>query len=179
MEVVVEDLHGHVHRVSMLAVDLGRRVGLGEDDLERLALAGVLHDVGKIHMDPGILDKDGPLDASERDLIERHPELGFAMTRNRLDEKVAEAILHHHERFDGRGYPLKLEGDEIPILSRIISVADTFDAMTSPRAYQPPLPLDFVVDEIRHNAGTQFDPDVVEVFLDLADEKALPQERRV
>ncbi|HEX6299915.1 MAG TPA: HD domain-containing phosphohydrolase [Acidimicrobiia bacterium] len=174
MEDVIEDLHGHVHRVSNLAVDLGRGLGLGEDDLDRLALAGVLHDVGKIHMDPGILGKPGPLDQSERDLMERHPELGFAMTRNRLDPKIAEAILYHHERFDGLGYPFGLTADAIPVLSRIVLVADAFDAMTSKRAYQPALPVDFAVHEIRKNAGTQFDPSVVTIFLELAEIDALP-----
>jgi HD-GYP domain-containing protein (c-di-GMP phosphodiesterase class II) len=176
MEDVIEDLHGHVHRVSNLAVNLGRGLGLGEDDLDRLALAGVLHDVGKIHMDPGILGKPGPLDPSERDLMERHPELGFAMTRNRLDPKIAEAILYHHERYDGTGYPFGLVGDAIPILSRIVLVADAFDAMTSKRAYQPALPVDFAVHEITKNAGTQFDPAVVEIFIGLAEVDALPLE---
>jgi HD-GYP domain-containing protein (c-di-GMP phosphodiesterase class II) len=176
MEDVIEDLHGHVHRVSNLSVDLGKGLGLGHDDLDRLALAGVLHDVGKIHMDPGILGKPGPLDPSERDLMERHPELGFAMTRNRLDAKIAEAILYHHERFDGDGYPFGLAGDAIPILSRIVLVADAFDAMTSKRAYQPALPTDFAVHEIRRNAATQFDPAVVEIFLELAAVNALPLE---
>ncbi|HET8739569.1 MAG TPA: HD domain-containing phosphohydrolase [Acidimicrobiia bacterium] len=176
MEDVIEDLHGHVHRVSNLAVDLGRGLGLGEDDLDRLALAGVLHDVGKIHMDPEILGKPGPLDPSEKDLMERHPELGFAMTRNRLDPKIAEAILYHHERFDGRGYPFGLTGNAIPILSRIVLVADAFDAMTSTRAYQPALPVGFAVNEIHKNAGTQFDPAVVEIFLELAAVDALPLE---
>lgn len=176
MEDVIEDLHGHVHRVSNLSVDLGRGIGLGEDDLDRLALAGVLHDVGKIHMDPAILGKPGPLDENERDLMERHPELGFAMTRNRLDPKISEAILYHHERFDGDGYPFGLAGNGIPILSRIVLVADAFDAMTSKRAYQPALPPDFAVHEIRKNAGTQFDPAVVDVFLELADMERLPLE---
>jgi HD-GYP domain-containing protein (c-di-GMP phosphodiesterase class II) len=176
MEDVIEDLHGHVHRVSNLAVNLGRGLGLGEDDLDRLALAGVLHDVGKIHMDPGILGKPGPLDPSERDLMERHPELGFAMTRNRLDPKISEAILYHHERFDGTGYPFGLAGEAIPILSRIVLVSDAFDAMTSKRAYQPALPVDFAVHEITKNAGTQFDPAVVEIFIGLAEINALPLE---
>ena len=176
MEDVIEDLHGHVHRVSNLAVDLGRGLGLGGDDLDRLALAGVLHDVGKIHMDPGILGKPGPLDQSERDLMERHPELGFAMTRNRLDPKISEAILYHHERFDGGGYPFGLEGDAIPVLSRIVLVADAFDAMTSKRAYQPALPADFAVHEIERNSGSQFDPQVVDIFRELAKVDALPLE---
>jgi HD-GYP domain-containing protein (c-di-GMP phosphodiesterase class II) len=174
MEDVIEDLHGHVHRVSDLAVDLGTGIGLGEDDLDRLALAGILHDVGKIHLDPGILGKPGPLDENERELMQRHPELGFAMTRNRLDPKVAEAILYHHERFDGHGYPFGLVGMEIPILSRIVLVADAFDAMTSTRAYQPALPVSFAVNEIRKHTGTQFDPAVVEIFLELAAVERLP-----
>ncbi|MGA8039795.1 MAG: HD domain-containing phosphohydrolase [Acidimicrobiia bacterium] len=176
MEDVIEDLHGHVHRVSDLAVDLGSGLGLGEIELDRLALPGILHDVGKIHLDPGILGKPGPLDENERELMNRHPELGFAMTRHRLDPKVAEAILYHHERFDGRGYPFGLKGDEIPILSRIILVADAFDAMTSTRAYQPALPVDFAINEIRQHTGTQFDPQVVEIFLELAQVNRLPLE---
>jgi HD-GYP domain-containing protein (c-di-GMP phosphodiesterase class II) len=176
MEDVIEDLHGHVHRVSDLAVSMGAGLGLGEIDLDRLALAGILHDVGKIHLDPGILGKPGPLDDTERELMNRHPELGFAMTRNRLDPKVAEAILYHHERFDGRGYPFGLVAEEIPILSRIILVADAFDAMTSTRAYQAALPVEFAVAEIRQHGGTQFDPQVVEMFLQLAAVNRLPQE---
>jgi HD-GYP domain-containing protein (c-di-GMP phosphodiesterase class II) len=176
MEDVIEDLHGHVHRVSDLSVDLGTGLGLGEDDLDRLALAGILHDVGKIHLDPGILGKPGPLDENERELMQRHPELGFAMTRNRLDPKVAEAILYHHERFDGKGYPFGLTGEEIPILSRIILVADAFDAMTSIRSYQPALPVEFAVSEIRKHSGTQFDPQVVGMFLELAAINQLPLE---
>ena len=176
MEDVIEDLHGHVHRVSDLAVNMGTGLGLGEIDLDRLALAGILHDVGKIHLDPGILGKPGPLDDTERELMNRHPELGFAMTRNRLDPKVAEAILYHHERFDGRGYPFGLVAEEIPILSRIILVADAFDAMTSTRSYQPALPVEFAVNEIRIHAGSQFDPQVVGLFLELASVNQLPLE---
>jgi HD-GYP domain-containing protein (c-di-GMP phosphodiesterase class II) len=174
MEDVIEDLHGHVHRVSDLAVNLGSGLGLPDSDLDFLALAGVLHDVGKIHMDPMILGKPGPLSQDEKNLMERHPELGFAMTRNRLDPKVSEAILYHHERYDGRGYPFGLEGEAIPILSRIVLVADAFDAMTSTRSYQPALPVDFAISEIIKNAGTQFDPNVVDIFIELAKVDRLP-----
>lgn len=174
MEDVIEDLHGHVHRVADLAVKLGTGLGLDDDDLDCLTLAGVLHDVGKIHLDPAILGKPGPLQPDEVELMRRHPELGFAMTRNRLDPKVSEAILYHHERFDGHGYPFGLKGEEIPILSRIVLVADAFDAMTSIRAYQPALPVEYAVEEITRNSGTQFDPQVVEVFMSVAEVDALP-----
>lgn len=165
-----------MHRVSDLSVDLGTGIGLGEEDLDRLALAGVLHDVGKIHLDPGILAKPGPLTEDEFELMRRHPEMGFAMTRNRLEPKVSEAILYHHERYDGGGYPFGLEAENIPILSRIVLVADAFDAMTSVRAYQPALPVDYAIEEIQTNAGTQFDPKVVDIFLELASVDRLPLE---
>ncbi|MFQ5522888.1 MAG: HD-GYP domain-containing protein [Acidimicrobiia bacterium] len=174
MELVIEDLHGHVHRVSNLSVDLGTGLELPETDIDRLALAGVLHDVGKIHLDPEVLGKPGPLTDYEKDLMQRHPELGFAMTRDKLDPKVSEAILYHHERYDGRGYPFGLEGEAIPIMSRIVLVADAFDAMTSHRAYQPALPVEYAVEEIRRNSGTQFDPKVVDTFLELAVMDRLP-----
>lgn len=108
--------------------------------------------------------------------MRRHPELGFAMTRNRMDPKVSEAILYHHERFDGGGYPFGLTAEEIPLLSRIVLVSDAFDAMTSHRAYQPALSVDFAVEEITRHAGTQFDPQVVEIFLGLAAVDRLPLE---
>ena len=101
---------------------------------------------------------------------------GRLLIRNRLEPKVAEAILYHHERYDGGGYPFGLEADNIPILSRIVLVADAFDAMTSVRAYQPALPVEYAVNEIRTNAGTQFDPTVVDIFLELASVDRLPLE---
>lgn len=174
MEGVVEDLHGHVHRVSDLAVGLGRTIGLDDADIMRLGLVGVLHDVGKVHVDPAILAKPGPLDELELDHIRRHPELGFAMTVDRFDRRVSEAILYHHERFDGDGYPFGLAGSEIPILARIVLVADAFDAMVSHRSYQSALPVEHAVDEINVYSGSQFDPDVVGAFNVLAEQDALP-----
>lgn len=174
MEEIAEDLHGHVHRVADLAVSLGGLLGLGESDIARLGLVGVLHDVGKVHVDPAILSKPGPLDPVELENMRRHPELGFAMTVDRFDRRVSEAILYHHERYDGMGYPFGLLGEEIPILARIVLVADAFDAMVSHRSYQPALPVYHAVEEINLYQGTQFDPGVVEAFNALANSDRLP-----
>jgi HD-GYP domain-containing protein (c-di-GMP phosphodiesterase class II) len=174
MQNVVEDLYGHVHRVADLSCALGRAMGLPEKDIESLALVGVLHDVGKVHIDPSILAKPGPLDELERDHMRRHPELGYAMINDRFDRRVSEAILYHHERYDGGGYPFGLAGLEIPLLSRIVLVADAFDAITNHRSYQPALSVEFAIQEITSNAGTQFDPGVVEAFLTVAEAGKLP-----
>jgi HD-GYP domain-containing protein (c-di-GMP phosphodiesterase class II) len=174
MQNVVEDLYGHVHRVADLSCALGRTMSLSEDDIKYLALVGVLHDVGKVHIDPAILAKPGPLDELERDHMRRHPELGYAMINERFDRRIAEAILYHHERYDGGGYPFGLAGLEIPLLSRVVLVADAFDAITNHRSYQPALSVEFATDEIIRNAGSQFDPSVVEAFLIVADAGKLP-----
>jgi HD-GYP domain-containing protein (c-di-GMP phosphodiesterase class II) len=174
MQSVVEDLYGHVHRVSDLAIALGRTMALADEDVERLGLVGIMHDVGKVHVDPGILAKPGPLDALERDHVRQHPQLGFAMTSARFDPKVSEAILHHHERFDGDGYPFGLKGTKIPLLSRVVLVADAYDAITSHRSYQPAMPAVIAIEEITHHSGTQFDPGVVEAFLIIAEAGGLP-----
>jgi HD-GYP domain-containing protein (c-di-GMP phosphodiesterase class II) len=169
MEGVVEDLYGHVHRVSAVASAIGRHMDLDDLDVDRLTTVGVLHDVGKVHVDPTILAKPGPLEGEELVRMRRHPEFGFAMTVDLFDRGVSQAILHHHERFDGSGYPYGLARHEIPLLARIVLVADAFDAITSHRAYQPALPVEWAVHEIRRCAGAQFDPGVVEAFTAIAD----------
>lgn len=170
MEGVVEDLYGHVHRVSSLASAIGREMSLDPDDIDRLTTVGALHDIGKIHVDPAILAKPGPLEGIELTRLRRHPEIGFAMTVDLFDRDVAEAILFHHERFDGDGYPFGLRGEEIPLLARVVLVADAFDAITSHRSYQPALPVDHAIGEISGHAGAQFDPGVVEAFLSVIDD---------
>ncbi len=179
MEGMVEDLHGHVHRVSTVATSIGRAMGIPADDIDRLKTVGILHDIGKIHVDPAILAKPGPLVGDELIRMRRHPEFGFAMTVELCDELVAEAILYHHERFDGAGYPYGLKGEEIPLLARIVLVADAFDAITSHRSYQPALPAEYAIEEIVFNSGTQFDPMVVDAFLLLAGRGALPSRTEV
>ncbi len=173
MEGVVEDLYGHVHRVSAVAAAIGRTLGLSTRDVDRLSTVGVLHDIGKIHVDPAILAKPGPLIGEELVRMRRHPEFGFAMTVELFDEAIAEAILYHHERFDGEGYPYGLKAHEIPLLARIVLVADAFDAITSHRCYQPALSAEYAIEEIRAHSGTQFDPGVVDAFLHLADSGVL------
>jgi HD-GYP domain-containing protein (c-di-GMP phosphodiesterase class II) len=178
MKGVVDDLYGHVHRVSDLATALGKEMDLPRDDIKRLSLVGILHDVGKVHIDPSILAKPGPLDEEEQTHMRRHPEIGYAMIAEKFDRRVSEAILYHHERFDGLGYPFGLEGQRIPILSRIVLVADAFDAITSHRSYQPALSTDFAISEIMNNSGTQFDPDVVDAFLSIINRGGIPAPRR-
>lgn len=170
---VVDDLYGHVYRVSSFAGQIGMAMGLATDDIERLRTVGVLHDVGKIHIDPEIIAKPGPLGPDEVTSMRRHPEFGFAMTVESFDRAIAEAVLHHHERWDGGGYPHGLAKNEIPLLARIIAVADAFDAITSDRAYQPALPVDYAVSELRAHAGLQFDPDCAVVFADLIESGTL------
>lgn len=168
MEGVVEDLYGHVHRVSSVASAIGIYMDLEEVDIDRLTTVGVLHDVGKIHVDPSILAKPGPLEGEEVVRMRRHPEFGFAMTVDLFDQGVSEAILHHHERYDGTGYPYGLVKDQIPLLARIVLVADAFDAITSHRSYQPALPVEWALTEITRCTGSQFDPMVVEAFTAVA-----------
>lgn len=165
MEGMVEDIYGHVHRVSGTSVAIGEVLGLDKLDLDKLSTVGVLHDVGKLHVNPEFLTKPTTLDVEELENMRRHPVYGFAMTADLFEREISEAILFHHEHFDGAGYPHGLAADEIPLMARIVAVADAFDAITSHRSYQPAMPPEYAISEIRTYAGTQFDPLVVEAFL--------------
>lgn len=165
MEGMVEDIYGHVHRVSGTSIAIGEVLDLDRTDLDRLATVGVLHDVGKLHVNPQYLTKPSPLGGEEVENMRRHPIFGFAMTADLFERDIAEAILFHHERFDGAGYPHGLAGEKIPLMARIVAVADAFDAITSHRSYQPAMPVEYAVSEIQTYAGTQFDPLIVEAFL--------------
>ncbi|MEZ5313972.1 MAG: HD domain-containing protein [Thermoanaerobaculia bacterium] len=144
MEAKDQYTEGHLRRVCDFAVAVGRRMNLSEHDLERLEIASLLHDVGKIGIADSILRKPGPLDSRERQLMQRHPEIGAARILENVKglEDAATMVRHHQERFDGRlegdfpGYPLGLSGDRIPLGARIIAVVDAFDAMTSDRPYR-------------------------------------------
>lgn len=172
MALVGDDLSGHVRRVSGIAGEIGRSMDLPSEDIDRLRLVGALHDVGKVHVDPAILNKPGPLEGTEVSRMRLHPEIGFAMTLDDYDRHITEAILFHHERWDGSGYPLGLHGTNIPRLARVVLVADAFDAITNDRCYQPARSVEHALSEIRRHAGTQFDPEVAAVFVEMIESQA-------
>jgi diguanylate cyclase (GGDEF)-like protein len=159
----------HVERMSRLCALLGRRLGLDDERCELLRAASPLHDIGKIALPDEILLKAEPLDPQERAAMQRHAELGhrlLAGSRSELLEMAAAIALTHHERWDGSGYPNGLAGEAIPLEGRIASVADVFDALTSDRVYRPALPLDDALELMRSGRGRQFDPLVLDAFLD-------------
>lgn len=158
--------HGHSKRVTLYSMILGREIKLDEDTLEKLQLAGLLHDIGKIGTPEAILNKPGGLTHEEFDKIKMHPGKGREIIGSikQLNE-ISSWLRSHHEKYDGTGYPDRLKGDEIPLPGRILAVADTYDAMTSDRSYRKGLPHEIAVEEIKRCANTQFDPLVVEVFL--------------
>ena len=159
---------GHSDRVSEYSVLIGEKLGLGEDDIKRLRVGGLFHDVGKIGVPDSILQKDGKLSDDEYSEIKNHPTIGaHILSTATIFQDIIPIVKHHHERYDGRGYPGQLKGEEIPYLARIAAVADAFDAMTSRRVYRDSLPIDVVTQEIEKNKGTQFDPNIADAFLDI------------
>jgi diguanylate cyclase (GGDEF)-like protein/putative nucleotidyltransferase with HDIG domain len=163
----------HSARVAELAARVASRLGLDQEQIELARLAGSLHDLGKLAIPEEILRKPGPLTGPERLVLERHPQIGYRMLDSLGIEPVAEWILHHHERWDGTGYPDRLPGSEIPLGARIIFVVDAYDAMTSDRVYRGRLSQEEALAELERCAGTQFDPGVVAA---LADELELVEE---
>jgi putative two-component system response regulator len=155
----------HCKQLGTLGETVARLLGLSDEELTTIRIGGYLHDVGKIAIADRILLKPGKLTSDEYREMQRHAELGAAIvsTHDRM-AGIAEVVRHHHEWFDGHGYPAGLKGEAIPIGARIISVADAFSAMTSDRVYRAALPVDQAWDELRRGAGGQFDPDVVRVF---------------
>ncbi len=159
---------GHSERVAFYSRAIARGVRMPAIDCERVYLSGLLHDVGKIGVPDAILTKPGKLTNEEFDALKKHPEIGERiLSRVRQIRDLLPGVLYHHERMDGRGYPHKLAGRDIPILGRIICLADSFDAMTSNRTYRAALPVSLAVSEIRRCAGNQFDPELADAFLRL------------
>jgi diguanylate cyclase (GGDEF)-like protein len=154
----------HSQRVAGMAARIAARMGLAAEEVELTRLAASLHDLGKLAIPEELLRKPGPLTEPERVVLERHPQIGFRMLESLGIDPVADWVLHHHERWDGRGYPDQLPGDEIPLGARIIFVADAYDAMTSERVYRRRLSSNDALSEILRCAGSQFDPSVVDAF---------------
>jgi HD-GYP domain-containing protein (c-di-GMP phosphodiesterase class II) len=171
----LKDLNTGVHstRLAEWAVRIGRDLGLDDDCLRDLEVAAILHDIGKIGTPDAILKKPGKLTDEEYAVIKKHPEYGWAVLKAVPGfERVSLFVLHHHESYDGKGYPAGLSGDEIPIGSRIVSVMDSFDAMISSRPYRKGLPLEEAIRRLQAGSGTQFDPVVARHFIAMASEEA-------
>ena len=159
---------GHSDRVSEYAVLIGRKMGLPEDEIKTLQIGGLFHDIGKIGVPDSILQKEAKLTDDEYSQIKNHPSIGaHILGEAEAFKDIIPIVKHHHERFDGRGYPSRLSGEEIPLLARITAVADTFDAMTSKRSYRNALDIQYVKEEIERCKGTQNNPKIAEVFLEI------------
>ncbi len=160
--------HGHSQRVALMARQLAAAINLSEHQVQRIHLAGLVHDVGKIGVPEAILTKPGKLTAQEFDVIKQHPEIGAHILEGIAPmQDLLPGVLYHHERWDGRGYPHGKRGEEIPLYGRILGIADAFDAMSSNRSYRPSMPHDEVLAEVRDCAATQFDPRLAAAFLEL------------
>ena len=159
---------GHSERVAYLSAEIGRAMGMSKEEAERIRIGGIVHDVGKIGVPESVLTKPSRLTDEEFEKIRLHPEIGHRILKDipQLAD-VLPGVLHHHERFDGKGYPHGLAGQDIPLIARIMAIADTFDAMSSTRAYRPAMPRERVLAEFQRCAGTQFDPEIVPIFLEL------------
>lgn len=159
---------GHSDRVSEFAVLIGTKMGLDEKTIHILKIGGLFHDIGKIGIPDSILLKESKLSDDEYSQIKNHPTIGAHILGNAtVFQDIIPIVKYHHERYDGRGYPSQLAGTDIPLIARITAVADAFDAMTSKRTYRDSLPMEKVISEFQRCRGTQFDPELTDVFLDI------------
>ena len=163
---------GHSIRVGFYTKKIAERMDFDEDELDNIYYIALLHDVGKINISDAILNKPGKLDDEERDIIKTHTTNGAQILKDFSSvPHIVEGARYHHERYDGKGYPEGLSGEQIPLVARIIGVADAFDAMNSDRCYRKAYPMEKIVNELKEGAGKQFDPEVVKVMLELIEEK--------
>ncbi len=168
--------YGHSRKVSEYAVAMAEILGLPEDKVATLRAASLLHDIGKVGIPDSILSKEGPLTDKEWEPVKAHPQLGVEILRHIIDLiNCLPAILHHHEHYDGKGYPSGLKGNNIPVEGRILAIADAYDAMTSPRPYREQLPPQEALNELKRCAGTQFDPEMVDIFCQIVE--SIPSKR--
>jgi len=156
---------GHSERVASYAMAISRHLGLSQDEVFRVHIAAILHDVGKLGIRDGILNKPGGLSDEEFEVMRQHPAIGAQiMSPIRMLKDIIPGIRNHHETWDGTGYPDRLKGEQIPMVARIIGVSDTFDAMTTTRPYQQAMTLDYVLTKMRSMVGSRFDPKVIDAF---------------
>jgi putative nucleotidyltransferase with HDIG domain len=166
---------GHSARVTALAEEVARRLGWSAEQLATLRIGGPLHDIGKLAVSDEVLQKEGRLDPEEIDQIREHPKIGARiLLRMAALREAIPYVLYHHERWDGQGYPSGKAGEEIPVEARVLAVADAFDAMTSDRPYRQALSREDALAEVERCAGTQFDPKIASVFLEVFAEAELP-----
>ena len=159
----------HATRLAEWAVRVGENLGIDELELRDIEAASLLHDIGKIGLPDSILLKPGRLTPEEYAITKKHPEYGWAIMRSVPGfERASLLVLHHHERYDGKGYPAGLVGEEIPLGSRIVAIVDAFDAMLSSRAYRDALPVEEAVGRLVADTGKQFDPKIAPFFIELA-----------
>ncbi len=166
---------GHSRRVALYSRELAGRMGIAEEDRDRLYYIALLHDIGKIGIKDAILNKNGKLTQEERTEIEKHVTIGGDILKDFTAlEGIADGAKYHHERYDGKGYASNLKGTDIPLFARIIAVADSFDAMSSERCYRTQLKMPAIVVELKNGCGTQFDPDIAGHMLDMIEEGIVP-----
>ena len=159
---------GHSIRVAKYSELIGKYLNLSDQDLKTLHVGGLFHDIGKIGIPDSILLKESSLTNDEYSQIKNHPSIGAHILCNaKIFQNIIPIVKHHHERYDGTGYPSQLKGDDIPYLVRITTIADSFDAMSSKRNYRNELSPEHIIEEIQRNKGTQFDSEIADVFLDI------------
>lgn len=168
---------GHSMRVAYFSLVTGRESGLSEEELHELELSALFHDIGKIGTPDAVLNKPARLSEEEFQIMKQHPEKSYEILKEFPHfEKIAINAGSHHERYDGKGYPHGLKGEDIPVAGRIILIADTFDAMTSTRSYRKGLPYEVAFEELLQFSGTQFDPKLVKMFIQGMEKEALKGE---